>query len=82
MQFLLNVINFFFEVEPQVMDDGEDQLTEPKYISLSFGGDSTKEICGSLQYLFSLLECSERRYEERFHDFFISYFIIGILYKS
>lgn len=47
-------------VESQ-QDGDVTELTGPKYITLSFGGDSTKAICGSLQYLFSLLENSKRR---------------------
>ena len=35
---------------------------QAKSLTLSFGDDSKKAICGNLQYLFSLLQFSDRRY--------------------
>lgn len=47
-------------VEPQEIINEDGNMN--KSITLDFGGQSTDAICGSLQYLFSLLQYSERRY--------------------
>ena len=50
--------SYYFYYDFIVNEDGE----MFKSISLDFGERSTDAICGNLQYLFSLLQYSERRY--------------------